>query len=162
MKNYFIFFAFFLLHTSITAQGFNDKAKHFSAGFVIGGIGGYTANKIFDGNKYWTWVGAVGSSLAAGITKETIDGSSGDLVETRDVVYTTIGGLASGLFLELLLNKKRKNRRGRGRYRKGKSCGCLVVGIDIEKNKERPIIYIENGSHDIASAIQAKSIYNAY
>ena len=160
MKKYSIFLIVFLFHLGMKAQDFNDKAKHFGAGFVIGGVGGYTANKMFDGNRYWTWAGAVGSSLVAGLAKESQDGTK----EINDVMYTTLGGVASGLLLELLLNKKRKSRGGRGRYRKGKSCGCLVVGVDIEEYKEVevPTIYIENGSRDIVSEIQARSIYGAY
>ena len=148
--------------STIKAQGFNDKAKHFGAGFVIGGIGGYAANKIFDGNRYLTWAGAVGSSLAAGLSKEAYDGSNGGLVETRDVVYTSLGGVASGLLLELLLNKNKRSRGGKSRNRRGKNCGCLVVDLDTEHFKEEKTIYIENGSRDIASSIQATSIYANY
>lgn len=157
MKKYspFLVFIFILHFTSIHAQGFSDKTKHFGAGFVIGGIGGYTANKMFDGNRYWTWAGAIGGSLAAGLSKEAYDGANGGLVETRDVVYTTLGGVVSGMFLELLLNKNKRNRRG-------KNCGCLVVDVDAEQYQEEQTIYIENGSRDIASAIQATSIYSNY
>jgi len=165
MRKYLILLIIFLSCTDIQAQGLNDKTKHFGAGFIIGGVGGYTANKIFDENRYWTWAGAVGSSLAAGIVKEAWDEANGGFVETHDVVYTVLGGIiTSGLLLELLLNKKRKSRGGRGRYRTGKSCGCLVVGVDIEEYKEVEVstIYIENGSRDIVSAIQARNIYGAY
>lgn len=156
MKKCFPFIVVFLFHLCVKAQIPEDKAKHFGAGVVIGGIGGYTANKIFNGNRYWTWAGAVGGSLAAGVVKEAWDESKGRTAETNDIVYTVLGGAISGLVLELFLKNDRR-RRGR----RGKNCGCLVLDINAEKYNKVPIFYFENGSRDIASAIQAQSIYNS-
>lgn len=144
----------------MNAQITDDKAKHLGAGFVIGGIGGYTANKIFNGDRYWTWAGAVGSSLAAGVAKEVWDESRRGTSDTDDVVNTVIGGAISGLLIDLFLKSDRRGK-GKGRYRRGKNCGCLVVDLDTERYNETPIIFIENGSGNIASTIQAQSIYNS-
>lgn len=156
MKKCFPFFIVFLSHLCIKAQIPEDKLKHLGAGVLIGGIGGYTANKIFNGNRYWTWAGAVGGSLAAGVVKETWDESIGNTAETNDIIYTVMGGIISGLALELFLKNDGRRRGGRG-----KNCGCLVVDIDTEKYNEVLIIFLENGSRDITSAIQAQSIYNS-
>lgn len=156
MKKCFPFVIVFLFHLCIKAQIPEDKVKHFGAGVVIGGIGGYAANKIFNGDKYWTWTGAIVSSLAAGVAKEVWDESRGSTAETSDVVYTVLGGAISGLVLDLLLKDGRRSRGG-----KGKNCGCLVIDINTKKYNEAPIIFLENGSRDIASVIQAQSIYNS-
>ncbi len=163
MKKCFPFVVVFLFHLCIKAQISEDKVKHFGAGVVIGGIGGYTANKIFNGNRHWTWAGAVGSSLAAGVAKEAWDRSRGGFGETSDVVYTVLGGAIAGLALDLLLNNNGRRKRGKstGHYRRGKNCGCLVVDINTEKYNEVPILFFENGSRDVASNIQAQSIYNS-
>ena len=133
----------------VQAQDFNNAAKHIGAGVVIGGVGGYAAHKIFPGQRGWTWAGAVGSSLAAGLAKETYDKSNSGIWQTDDVLYTTLGGVISGLALELLL-KNTYRRNGRT----GKGCGCLVA--DRTKNSIPvflPII-MDKGSGNIQSEIQ--------
>lgn len=145
-----LFLLFFCLNLSVSfGQDFNNAAKHVGAGVVIGGVGGYTANKIFPGQRGWTWAGAVGSSLAAGLAKETYDKSNSGLWQTDDVLYTTLGGVISGLALELLF-KNTYRRNGRS----GKGCGCLVAD---GSNNATPIfipVVSEKSSRDIQSQIQ--------
>ncbi|WP_123803515.1 hypothetical protein [Maribacter sp. 4G9] len=145
------FFLFFLCMNLCALQGqdFNNAAKHVGAGVVIGGVGGYAASKIFPGQRGWTWAGAVGSSLAAGLAKETYDKTYSGLWQTDDVLYTTLGGVISGLALELLL-KNTYRRNGRS----GKGCGCLVAdGTNYTTPIFIPIVK-DKSSGNIQSEIQ--------
>ena len=138
--------------TKIIAQNGGNAAKHVGAGVVIGGIGGYAAHKVFKGQRRWTWVGAVGSSFAAGFAKETFyDRPRGATWESQDVLYTTLGGVLSGLTLDMIF--KNSQRRGGG----GRNCGCLVVQVDERETIVLPL-YSENGSGNIGSVLEATYI----
>ncbi len=132
-----------------------DKPKHFAAGVVIGGIGGYAAHKIFKRtnngtNRFWTWTGAVGSSLAAGITKEAIDKAEYGVWDNNDILFTTLGGIVSGLALELLI-KRRVSGRIRVTY------NVDLLKHDLLKNSE--VLNIASyESHDIIATLQAQRI----
>ena len=143
----FLLFSF----SNFYSQNSADAVKHLGAGIVIGGVGGYAAYKISNGQPGWTWAGAVGSSLAAGLAKETIyDRSKGASWETRDVVYTTIGGVVSALVLEVFTSNNGRGRRsGRGR-----KCGCLVAQLDLNQEIDLPV-FVANGTGNITSELQA-------
>ena len=137
---------------NINAQTSADAAKHLGAGIVIGGVGGYAAHKLSDGNTGWRWAGAVGSAFTAGLAKEAIyDSSRGADWETRDVVFTTLGGVISALALEVFMGN---GGNGRGGNRRGKSCGCLVAQLDNQYEIQLPL-FVENGTGDITSELQA-------
>ena len=137
---------------NINAQTSADAAKHLGAGIVIGGVGGYAAHKLSDGNTGWRWAGAVGSAFTAGLAKEAIyDSSRGADWETRDVVFTTLGGVISALALEVFMGN---GGNGRGGNRRGKSCGCLVAQLDNQYEIQLPS-FVENGTGDITSELQA-------
>jgi len=126
-----------------------DKPLHFGAGLVIGGVGGYAANKIFKGDPYWTWAGAIGSSLAAGITKEAIDEADYGGWDNNDVLFTALGGIVSGLALELLLKKKRRGGRSN-------VCNCGAVNFDIPSIDSSFAIEISSfKSKDLKANLQA-------
>lgn len=155
MKKYFlllILFCFFKTgHAQINIGP--DKYKHFAAGAVIGGVGGYASHKIFQGDRKWTWVGAVGSSLAAGLVKETMDKNKYGVWENGDIVFTVLGGIVSGLVLDLFLKSD-------GRRRRGKPCSCYALQIKYS-NPNNDFVNInirENGSRDIISNLQAQAI----
>ncbi|MFS4456845.1 hypothetical protein [Maribacter sp. 2304DJ31-5] len=114
-----------------------------------GAVGGYAAHKIFNGQRGWTWAGAVGSSLVAGLVKETDRSRNGEW-QTDDVLYTTLGGIISGLTVDLLL----KNNKRRGSRRRGKNCGCLIVYYP-STNFGAFMGFAENGSWDLGTAMQA-------
>ncbi len=146
---FFLIIAVFYL--GVYGQNTADAAKHFGAGIVIGGAGGYAAHKLFNGQRGWTWAGAVGSSLAASLAKEALyDQPRGAEWESRDVFFTTLGGVASGLVLDLLL----KNNRRRGGGGKGRNCGCLVA-VNGTPPTGQTMLYFENGSRSIASVLEA-------
>ncbi len=136
--------------TTVKGQATTNAAKHVGAGAVIGAVGGYAAHKVFKGSRGWTWAGAVGSSLAAGLAKEAYDQSKGGVWENNDVVYTAIGGVISGVVLDLILD----SRRGRG-----KRCGCLALNLNYSNTDFTT--NFETGSGDIVAAIQASHFINS-
>jgi hypothetical protein len=142
-----IFLLFFM--TNLVAQNPRDAAKHIGAGVVIGVAGGYAADKITNGQRGWKWAGAVGSSFAAGLAKETFyDKPRGNEWEAKDVLYTTLGGVLSGMALDILTSNSRR------RSGNGKKCGCLVAKLDFNQELDLPI-FVENGTGDITSELQA-------
>jgi hypothetical protein len=147
------FGALIFLCVQLMGQGLENGAKHLGAGMAIGAIGGYTAHKLFQGDPNWTWAGAVGSSLAAGLAKETYDVSNGNEWQTDDVVFSALGGFLSGLVLDLLI----KEKGGKGKERRGKGCGCLVVDSGRLYGTSLPMILpdINTGSRSISAGIQA-------
>jgi hypothetical protein len=125
---------------------------HFGAGFGIGAVGGYTAHHLFNGDPYWYWAGAVGSSLAAGVVKESMDKADYGVWDNNDILFTTLGGIASGFVLDLFLKKSKKRKR----YR---PCNCYAVQLKLPQTTR--ISYLEIGSftsHNITSTIQAQRI----
>lgn len=134
------------------AQNTANAGKHLGAGVAIGAVSGYAAHKIFKGSRGWTWAGAVGSSLAAGLAKETYDQSRGAVWENDDIINTAIGGVISGLVLDIILD----SRRGRG-----KRCGCPPVVFNIPKVNTDFTAGFQKGSGDIVAAIQAGYFINA-
>jgi len=148
MRFVILFFAL-VISTNLSSQDPGNAAKHIGAGVAIGVAGGYAAHKISNGKKGWKWAGAVGSSLAAGLAKEGIyDQSKGYEWETRDVLYTTLGGVLAGMAIHILTDNSR-TRNG-----SGKSCGCLVAKIDHANEIQLPV-FVENGTGDISSELQA-------
>ncbi|SFR91175.1 hypothetical protein [Maribacter stanieri] len=148
MKLIILVFAITII-TKINAQDPSDAAKHIGAGIVIGVAGGYAAHKITNGQRGWKWAGAVGSSLAAGLAKETLyDKPKGYEWETKDVLYTTLGGILSGMALDILTSNTRRRNGG------GKNCGCLVINLDTENKLDLPL-FVDNGTGDINSELQA-------
>ncbi|WP_339656944.1 hypothetical protein [uncultured Maribacter sp.] len=154
MKSVAFLYLLFSIST-IYAQKSTDAVKHLGAGIVIGGVGGYAAYKISNGQRGWTWAGAVGSSLAAGLAKEAIyDKPKGAEWETRDVVFTTLGGMVSALVLEVFTGNDGGRR---GRSGSGKKCGCLVAELEFNQELDLPI-FVEKGTGDITSELQAAYI----
>ncbi len=151
MKRYILFFVLCCLLGTARAQieWGPDKAKHLAAGAVIGGVGGYAAHKIFKGDRTWTWVGAVGSSLVAGLAKEVYDQSDYGVWDNGDVLFTAIGGIVSGVALDLLLKKSRRS------YQTNiTNTSTYVVQIQFAL----PFDVLENGSHDVVSNLQVQGI----
>ena len=156
MKINILFIGLILTCSFIRGQGqgeaTSNAVKHLGAGVAIGAVGGYAAHKIFNGNRAWTWAGAVGSSLAAGLAKETYDQSRGAAVwENDDIIYTAIGGVISGLVLDMFLDSRRSS---------GKRCGCPPLAVHMNRVDFNFVGDFETGSGDIASAIQANHFIN--
>lgn len=150
MKINIIFIGLLLACSYSQGQATSNAVKHLGAGVAIGAVGGYAAHKIFNGNRAWTWAGAVGSSLAAGLAKETYDQSRGAAVwENDDIIYTATGGVISGLVMDMLLNKRRSS---------GKKCGCPPLANYMNRIDSNFTTDFETDSGDIAAAIQANHL----
>jgi len=150
MRIFFLVVLFIFFFRSNAQIADSSSPKHFAAGIAIGAVGGYTANKIFKGDRKWTWAGAVGSALAAGLVKETMDKADYGVWDNSDVAYTTLGGIVSGLALEFLLNSNR--RRGRGR-----PCSCYAINFKKPNSYSNfKITYTNKGSRSLSSTIQAQ------
>lgn len=156
MKQFLSVFLLSCFYTISSAQIADDKLKHFGAGVAIGGIGALAANKLFNGDRYWTWSMAVGSSLAAGLAKEGYDKSNGNSWENSDILYTALGGIVSGLAFELFVNRKQCRRKGR-------PCSCYAVHIEkpLILNPGISLDLSGKGSHHLASEMQAQHMANS-
>ena len=89
----------------------NDKVLHFAGGALFGLAGAGIAKEISDGNRYWTFAGAVGGALLVGIGKEAIDsGQDGNSWDNGDVLATALGGVAVGFTIDIFTGKKRRNQ----------------------------------------------------
>lgn len=156
MKMKIVLLPLMLASTGVKAQGTEAElaniGKHLGAGVVIGGVGGYAAHKIFNGKRGWTWAGAVGSSLAAGLSKETYDKSNGGVWENDDVIFTAVGGIISGLVMDMVLNIRRTS---------GKKCGCPPLAVQMTPVPVKFSTNLETGSGDIAAALQANYLINS-
>ncbi len=134
-----------------------DKLKHFGVGFAIGAVGGYSSYKIFNDNRYWMWAGAVGSSLAAGVLKENIDRNEYDGWDNYDILFTTLGGVVSGLALELLLKKNKRSRKAIAEVVQREGIGFTAA------NNIFLIRYADHGSHDFgANLLAQKLVHEVY
>ncbi|MFD0797058.1 hypothetical protein ACFQZJ_06275 [Maribacter chungangensis] len=151
MKNNILLAVLMLVVINLNAQATANAAKHLGAGVVIGAVGGYAAHKVFKGSRGWMWAGAVGSSLAAGLAKETYDRSRSLEWENDDIVYTAIGGIISGLVLDMILDSKRGS---------GKRCGCPPLAFNMDNVNTDFVSHIASGSGDIVAAIQANHLIN--
>lgn len=154
MIRFFLLGVLLFSFCKVNAQEWDSSSPlHLGAGVAIGAVGGYSANKIFKGDMRWTWVGAVGSAFAAGLVKESMDQAEYGGWDNNDVLYTTLGGVISGLALELLMNKNR--RRGRGR-----PCNCYSTNYNLPISySDLSISVVANGSRSLTSNIQLQYFF---
>ncbi|MBD0778957.1 hypothetical protein HPE56_14245 [Maribacter sp. ANRC-HE7] len=154
MKKGFLLIVMCIVCSMVSAQTTitKDKPLHFGAGFIIGTVGGYTAHHMFDGDPYWMWTGAVGSSLAAGVVKEAIDQADYGGWDNNDIVFTVLGGIVSGFALDLLLKKTKKRRK----YR---SCNCYAALLTLPKTGNFRYVDITiSASRNITSTLRSQRI----
>nr|WP_298997747.1 hypothetical protein [uncultured Allomuricauda sp.] len=91
-----------------------DKALHFVGGGLFGLVGAGVAKKASEGNRVWTFVGAVAGSTLIGLAKESVDASQRDNGwDNDDLIATILGGVTVGLTIELF---SKKDKDGRLRY----------------------------------------------
>ena len=101
---------FLITTTFLHAQLGRDKVLHFGGGIVSGAAGALVASELSEGNRFWTFTGAIGGSLVAGLVKETIDQSKSDnRWDNGDLAATVLGGVTVGVTIDLFSGKKRKN-----------------------------------------------------
>ena len=102
---------FILLTLGLKAQIETDKVLHFVGGNLYGLAGAGIAKQISDGNRWWTFAGAIGGSAIVGIGKEAIDsGQENNQWDNGDLLATILGGATVGLTIDLFTDHK-KNRQ---------------------------------------------------
>ena len=108
MKNILTLIILLSSLVQVRAQLENDKILHFGAGALSGAAGAFIASEISDGDRGWTFVGAVGTSLLAGLAKESLDKNNGNKWENSDIAATVLGGVTVGVTIDLFSGKKRR------------------------------------------------------
>lgn len=112
MKKTFTIAVFLFSLSLLQAQLEKDKVLHFGAGVLSGATGALVADQLSDGNRVWTFAGAVGGSLLAGVIKETIDqNKSNNNWDNGDLAATVLGGVTVGVTIDLFSGKKRKKNK---------------------------------------------------
>jgi len=112
MKNILLLVVILCSVSQLHAQLENDKVLHFGAGALSGAAGAFIASELSDGNRAWTYVGAVGASLLAGLAKESLDKNNGNEWDNSDLAATVLGGVTVGVTIDLFRGKnKRKGKR---------------------------------------------------
>jgi len=87
-----------------------DKVLHFLGGNLYGLVGAGIANEISDGDRTWTFVGAVGGSLLIGLAKEGIDEKQYGGWSNEDLLATVLGGVTVGVTIDIFKKKKQRKR----------------------------------------------------
>ena len=104
-----LFIIIFSLQT-LFGQIESDKALHFLGGNLFGLVGAGVANEISDGNRTWTFVGAVGGSLLIGLAKESIDQKQYGGWDNADLLATVLGGATVGVTIDIFKKHKQRKR----------------------------------------------------
>ena len=95
----------------VNSQIESDKALHFAGGALFGLAGAGIAKEISNGDRAWTFVGAVGGALLVGLGKEAVDaGQEGNSWDNGDVLATALGGVAVGITIDIFNGKKRRKQ----------------------------------------------------
>ncbi|WP_210423674.1 hypothetical protein [Croceivirga thetidis] len=121
MKN-LLFGLVLLFFIKGNAQIENDKILHFVGGNLYGLAGAGIAKQVSNGNRFWTFAGAIGGSALVGLGKEAIDSNpNGSGWDNGDLLATILGGATVGITIDIFTDHK-KNR-------KTKPQGGLTVGF---------------------------------
>ncbi|WP_190808301.1 hypothetical protein [Flagellimonas sp. S3867] len=101
----------FMIGSQLFGQIERDKALHYLGGNLFGLAGAGVAKQISDGNRAWTFVGAVVGSALVGIGKEAVDaGQEGNQWDNDDLAATVLGGLTVGVTIEIFSKKRNKKK----------------------------------------------------
>lgn len=142
MKKIGLIFILMVYANHITAQVERDKALHFVGGTLYGLVGAGVAKQISDGDRYWTFAGAVGGSFLVGLAKESIDKKQYGGWDNDDLLATVLGGMSVGFTIDVFTNKKRKKRKS-----------------DYTTNYD-PVLLKETGTNSLASHIDGTPTLN--
>lgn len=103
----------FVLASQLYGQIERDKALHFLGGSLFGLAGAGIAKQASDGNRVWTFVGALAGSTLIGLAKETVDAGQRDNGwDNDDLLATILGGVTVGVAIEVFSKKRNKRLRG--------------------------------------------------
>ena len=106
MKNILTLIILLSSLSQLHAQLENDKVLHFGAGALSGAAGAFIASELSDGDRAWTYIGAVGTSLLVGLAKESLDKNNGNEWDNGDLAATVLGGITVGVTIDLFRGKK--------------------------------------------------------
>ncbi len=125
MKRFLPIVCLVFLTQGLIAQIEQDKALHFLGGNLYGLAGAGIAKQISDGNRWWTFVGAIGGSALVGVGKEALDSSQRpNGWDNNDLLATILGGATVGFTIDIFTDHKKKKRKREG---------SLTVKNDNEK-----------------------------
>jgi len=96
-----------IISCSLNAQIKEDDMLHFGAGILSGAAGAFVASELSDGNRFWTFTGAIAGGLLAGTIKESIDKKNYGTWDNRDLGATILGGITAGITIDLFTGKRR-------------------------------------------------------
>jgi hypothetical protein len=83
-----------------------DKQEHMAAGFITGGL--IITNKSIK-HPFWT---SVIAATSVGVIKELYDREYNGVVDTKDIYFTTAGGVITGS-IGYLIKRHREKRKHR-------------------------------------------------
>ncbi|WP_405382098.1 hypothetical protein [Maribacter sp. LLG6340-A2] len=110
MVKYFSVLLVFFTLQSVKGQFESDKMLHFLGGNLYGLVGAGIANEISDGDRTWTFIGAVGGSVLIGVAKESIDQKQYGGWDNADLIATVLGGVTVGFTIDIFKKKKQRKR----------------------------------------------------
>ena len=117
MKRTFPILILLLFANDSIAQVESDKALHFLGGNLYGLAGAGIAKQISDGNRWWTFAGAIGGSALIGIGKEAIDsGQENNRWDNKDLLATILGGATVGITIDVFTDHKKKRKKAIRNY----------------------------------------------
>ncbi|MBS9463740.1 hypothetical protein KIM67_15075 [Flagellimonas sp. 389] len=109
MKKLTPIFLLLILTVHLHGQVERDKALHFLGGNLFGLAGAGIAKNASDGNRVWTFMGAVAGGTLIGLAKETVDaGQRENGWDNDDLLATILGGVTVGVAIELFSKKRDK------------------------------------------------------
>ena len=135
MKGFLIVALSIILVTDAFGQIEGDKALHFLGGNLYGLVGAGVASEISDGNRTWTFIGAVGGSLLIGLAKESIDQKQYGGWDNADLLATVLGGVTVGATIDIF--KKRKQRKRERLFKE--AVGAQIYPETIPANAMHPL-----------------------
>lgn len=111
MKKLLVFFLTISITQNLWCQIETDKALHFLGGSLFGLAGAGIAKHATNGNRWWTFAGAVGGSALVGLGKEAIDaGQDDNSWDNDDLLATILGGVTVGITIDLFTDHNKGKR----------------------------------------------------
>ncbi len=112
MKKVFVSLLFVAVLHGVNAQVERDKVLHFVGGNLFGLAGAGIAKQISDGNRWWTFAGAIGGSSLIGLGKEAVDaGQRENGWDNDDLLATILGGVTVGVTIDIFTDHKKGRRK---------------------------------------------------
>ena len=115
MKKSLYFSLAFCLVQNLFSQVETDKALHFLGGNLFGLAGAGIAKQATNGNRWWTFAGAVGGSALVGLGKEAVDaGQRENGWDNEDLLATILGGVTVGITVDIFTDHKKDKKKQKG------------------------------------------------